>query len=503
MTTNTVWKTNRALIVTLGILVVLIVLGWGLMGQKLFVQTALSGLTLGSLYFMVASGLTLIFGLMGVLNFAHGAMFMVGAYTGWQFYTNPTFIFGLLPLICAVFLGIAAGSMLKPAVSKKIFSGDMEADARRTRTAKMVLRVGAAVLLFLSLWKFDFTGLAETAMVAVTVTSNPLAEATAQEPFGRFSLRLILLALACVLFSLAALRRSVSSHSGNKVQKWAMPAAFFSVLVLTILTALFREQASLVVLKMNGNLRFFLALLAGAAVGGSLGALVEMTLIRPLYNSHLYQLMITMGLAFVLLEVTQVLWDPLAYQMSRPPLFAQPGKAESILAWFREHTITVDIMGVTFPSYRLFIIALGVVMFIALVLVMRYSRLGLIIRAGVQDSEMVESLGINVKKVFTLVFVLGAALAALGGIGSAPFIPVEPAMGDTFQLQGFIAVVIGGMGSINGAALGALLLGLARSFGDFLALRFDLSPAISEASTVIIMAIVLLVRPAGIFGRKN
>jgi branched-chain amino acid transport system permease protein len=274
-------------------------------------------------------------------------------------------------------------------------------------------------------------------------------------------------------------------------------------LAVAAVSSLFREAGALAVLRLDANLRFVLALAAGTAVGGALGAVVEATLIRPLYERRLYQVMITLGLAFVLMELVQVLWDPLPYQMSRPPVFSQPGKAESLLAWFREGTITVDILGVTFPSYRLFIIFLGVAMFVMLAVLMRYSRLGIIIRAGVQDSEMVESLGINVRRVFSMVFVLGAALAALGGIGAAPFIPVEPKMGDTFQVQAFITVVIGGFGSFTGAAIGALLLGLARAFGDFLALRFDLSPAISEASTVIIMAVVLLVRPAGLFGKRE
>lgn len=116
---------------------------------------------------------------------------------------------------------------------------------------------------------------------------------------------------------------------------------------------------------------------------------------------------------------------------------------------------------------------------------------------------MVEALGINVSRVFTIVFSLGAALAALGGIGAAPFIPVMPGMGDVYQLQAFIVVVIGGLGSYSGAAIGALLIGLARAFGDYLALKFSLSTAVAEASTVIIMAIVLLVRPSGLFGKKE
>jgi branched-chain amino acid transport system permease protein len=137
----------------------------------------------------------------------------------------------------------------------------------------------------------------------------------------------------------------------------------------------------------------------------------------------------------------------------------------------------------------------------------------MIIRAGVQDSEMVQVLGINVRQVFTFVFALGSGMAALGGVIAAPFLGVYPGMGPAFLIQGFIAVVIGGMGSYPGAAVGTLLLGLARAFGDhfvaaginlpFLEATFKGSPAVAKASAVLIMAIVLLVRPAGIFGKKE
>ena len=146
-------------------------------------------------------------------------------------------------------------------------------------------------------------------------------------------------------------------------------------------------------------------------------------------------------------------------------------------------------------------------------LLLQRTRIGMIIRAGVQDSEMVEALGINVRQVFTFVFALGSALAALGGVIVAPFLGVYPAMGGVFQLQAFVAVVIGGMGSFAGAAVGTLILGLARAFGDYfvaagidiplLDLTFKGSPAIAKASSVLIMAIVLLVRPQGIFGKKE
>ncbi len=137
----------------------------------------------------------------------------------------------------------------------------------------------------------------------------------------------------------------------------------------------------------------------------------------------------------------------------------------------------------------------------------------MIIRAGVQDSEMVQALGINVRQVFTFVFALGSGLAAMGGVIAAPYLGVFPGMGAIYQLQAFIAVVIGGMGSFIGAAVGTIILGMARAFGDhFVAAGITVpfidtvikgSPAIARASTVLIMAIVLLVKPSGIFGKKE
>lgn len=508
MKIKAIWREQGTLISVLALLIGLCVIGWAAMGQQSFVRTALSGLTLGALYFMVAAGLTLIFGLMDVLNFAHGAMFMIGAYAGWQFFTNPTFLFGLAPLVAALATGLATTAPLSqlPSIALASQKGSglirpiPDRWQRGLRPGLILVAIAIGVVGVLGL---DVLELARTAMVATMVAGNPLAEASPQEPLTRFWVRPALLLTAGLLVAVANARlgdrpqvaRPRAGHRG-----WLTVAALLAVTIVTTLT---REAGPIAVLSMNADVRFFLALAVGTLVGAGLGAVIELSLIRPLYVRPLYQVLVTLGLAYVLKELIQLLWDPLAYQMSRPPIFSGPGKAPSILAWFSGHNLTVDILGVTFPSYRLFVIVLGIVMLIVLGLVMNYSRLGMIIRAGVQDREMVEALGINVRRVFTFVFVLGAGLAALGGIGAAPFVPVQPGMGDSFQLQAFIVVVIGGMGSYSGAAIGALLLGLARAFGDFLALKFSLSPAIAEASTVIIMAIVLLVRPAGLFGKKE
>ena len=474
-----------------------LVAGFGLMGQESFVRTTLSGLTLGSLYFMVAAGLTLIFGLMDVLNFAHGAMFMLGAYLGWQFYTNPSLIFALLPLLGAVGSGLAVSGMLRPWVMAWRIP-----PVWQTRLPRLLVLAGLLIMV-VGIWGLAFLDLSATAAVANQIGADPLSEIKPQEPLSLGGLRMVLVALGGVVVALGNARPGDNSQVINPNDARRGWMNFAGLVVLTVVLLLGREAAPVAVLQMNGNLRFVLALLTGTLAGAGLGALIEVALIRPLYIRPLYQVMVTIGLGYMLRELVLLLWKPVPYQMVRPPLFAQPGEAANVLEWLSKGSSTLDVFGVTFPTYRLFIILLGVVMLVVLALTIGYSRLGMIIRAGVQDREMVEALGINVRQVFTLVFVIGAGLAALGGIGAAPFIPIESGMGDLFQIQAFICVVIGGMGSFSGAAVGALLLGLARAFGDYLALQFGMSPAISEASTVIIMAIVLLVRPAGLFGRKE
>ena len=468
-------------------------------GQQSFIRTALSGLTLGSLFFMVAAGLTLVFGLMDVLNFAHGAMFMIGAYMGWQLYTNPTFIFGLLPSVLAFATGVMMVAVIKPYLIR------WEISEKWQKALPPVAYVLALVLALVGFLGLNILELAKTAMVAITTTTagNPLSEISPQQPLSAFWYRPILIFLSGLLVAFAVSKPGKKSEFAPKeklTEKLILPVV---LLVLTVVTTFIRESAPEALLLMNGNWRFVLSMLVAVGFGFLFGAVIEITLIRPLYVRATFIILMTLGLGYVIRELVQLLWDPLAYQMTRPPLFAQPGKATSVLDWLRNGYSTIDIAGVTFPTYRLFVIVLGILMFIFVWVLMTKTRLGMIIRAGVQDPQMVEALGINVKRVFTFVFAMGVALAALGGIGAGPFLPIQPNMGDQFQTQGLITVVIGGMGSYVGAFIGAMTLGMARAFGDYFALKLSLSPAIAEASTVIIMIIVLLVRPQGLFGKKE
>jgi branched-chain amino acid transport system permease protein len=404
---------NRTFIITLLLLGFLIGIGINDMGQTSFIRTTLSGLTLGALFFMVASGLTLVFGLMDVLNFAHGATFMLGAYMGWQFYTNPTFLFGIAPLVLALITGISASGFVKTWVIRwKI------PENKQSIVQKGIIFSGV-ILFMVGVWGLDILGLANTAMVAISVTMDPLAELSAQEPFGLFWFRPLFMLIAGLMLAVAMARPGDKTQSVTKDARKKGWVNLIDMKIITIIFSLFREKGAEATLLMNANLRFFLSLIIGSLIGAGFGVAMEVSLIRPLYVRPMYQVLVTLGIAFVIKELIQLLWQPLAYQMSRPPLFSQPGKAENLLAWFSSNNTTVDILGVTFPSYRLFIIFLGVLMFIGLAILMKYTRFGMIVRAGVQDSQMVEALGINVKKVFTTVFALGAGLAALGGIGAA------------------------------------------------------------------------------------
>ena len=494
---------NRKRLITIAVFVVIIgaaiFLAWRYLGAEAFIRTSLSGLTLGSLFFMVAAGLTLIFGLMDVLNFAHGAMFMLGAYMGWQFYTNPTFIFGLAPLLFAFATGLMLLPIIKPILIR------LHLSERLQKTLPKLAYVLMFVLLALGLWGFDIMNLADTAMVAITtaMSSNPLAEISVQEATGPFVVRTVLLFLAGLVAAVGIAKPGDKTEfaTHDEIRKDLITVG--GLLIATLLLTIFRTALPEWVLLMNGNLRFILAIVVAVVFGLIFGAVIEITLIRPLYKRSMFIVLMTLGLSFVIREVVQVLWTPLAYQMVRPPLFAQAGRAESLIEWLQNGNATLNIFGVTFPTYRLFIILLGLVMFLLVFILMTKTRLGMIIRAGVQDPEMVEAMGINVRQVFTIVFALGVGMAALGGIGAAPFIPIQPLMGDTYQMQGFITVVLGGMGSYVGAFIGAMTLGLARAFGDYFALKLSLSPAIAEASTVIIMIVVLLIRPSGLFGKKE
>lgn len=225
--------------------------------------------------------------------------------------------------------------------------------------------------------------------------------------------------------------------------------------------------------------QWLLSILAAVVVGFAFGLLFEKLFISRVYGNISAQIMVTLGLQIVFTELCRVFWGAQLITVSRPP-------------WLNGIT---NLSGVTIVHYRAFLIVVGVVVALAGQLILNRTRIGMIIRAGVQNSEMVNALGINIHLFFTLVFAVGAALAGLGGALYAPLNgTLNSNMGASNQLLAFIVVVIGGMGSFIGSALGSLFLGI------MIAVIGWVLPDISLVAPVLLMALVLIFRPKGLYG---
>ncbi|KPL86574.1 hypothetical protein SE16_13670 [Ardenticatena maritima] len=458
---------------------------------KQWVTLIQSGLYLASITFLVASGFSLIFGLMDVLNFAHGTILMFGAYAGYTVFANPRLFLNTMPLVVVMF-GVA-------------WAVGMGAAWRATGWRRWLALAALGLFLWLG-WRH--IPLEALRAFAGTSVGGAVPTAEAQEPLGRMLMRVLWLVAAGA--TLGVLLPPLHVRAGVRRRVWLALGVLLgaAVMVLPARTAL--EQG---ILALPTDVRFVIALLVGAGTGAVLGALLEWGLIRPLYARPIYQILLTLGLVFVGAELVKLVWGQAAYPpMPAPSLFAERCTSASFAAWLSEHCSAVKVLGRNVPTYRLFVVGIALATFLAVGLLLQRTRLGLIIRAGVEDDSMVQALGIDVRRVFTLVFALGSALAALGGVVLAPVEGLDPGMGFRFLLAAVIAVVIGGMGRYSGAALGALLVGLGRAMFDFWgAVGYPLpgghtwyfSPTVAEASTVIIMAIVLLIRPSGLLGESD
>ena len=227
---------------------------------------------------------------------------------------------------------------------------------------------------------------------------------------------------------------------------------------------------------------FALSLMITPLVVGCVGMLSERFLVRPLYGRGIdYPLLLTFGLSYVLIELMRV-------------LFGIEGLPSSTPAALRG---SVDLGIGRFPLYRLVLIGATAIVVLGLWLVIEKTRFGLIIRAGSRDPEIVRVLGIDVAKVWLLVFGLGTAIAGLSGVLAAPTRAVNPEMGITVLAESFVVTVVGGMGSLMGAVVAGLLVGVVFSLTSLLA------PEFAELSIFVLMALVLLVRPQGLFGRAG
>lgn len=241
---------------------------------------------------------------------------------------------------------------------------------------------------------------------------------------------------------------------------------------------------------------FLLAL--AAAVGSAIvvGIAIEVVVFRTLYDrDHLDQVLATFGLILFFNEMVRIIWGTTALYMHPPTLLSGQ---------------VMLLPGVPYPAYRLVIIAVGLLVALLLWLLIGRTRAGMLVRAGASNRTMLGALGINVTLLYTLVFALGAALAALSGAMAGPIFNVESGMGDDFLILAFVVIVIGGVGSIRGAFVGALLVGVVDTIGRaFLRPLFALmmartaadsaGPAVASMLIYVLMAAVLFFRPAGLF----
>jgi len=226
---------------------------------------------------------------------------------------------------------------------------------------------------------------------------------------------------------------------------------------------------------------FWVALLLAPLAVGAVGALMEVLTFRPLYGRKpLYGLVLTFGLALAFREAVREIWG---------------GDMRRIL---EPITGSVPLLGMAYPEYRLFLLGFSLLLLVAIWLFFTKTRAGIVVRAAVQDAEMLDGLGVNVPRVFTLTVGGSSALAALAGLLLAPVVTVYPTMGVEWILLAFIVVILGGMGSMGGSVLAALLVGEAQSV-----FSLWMNPQRVSIALFAIMIFVLIVRPRGFFGRAG
>ena len=226
---------------------------------------------------------------------------------------------------------------------------------------------------------------------------------------------------------------------------------------------------------------FAVAVVFGVACAAAVGALVELAMIRPLYKRPTEQVLVTVGLSLAGVALLEAVWGADSRPFPRPQ-------------WTRQ---VVTVLGARVPADRLLLFGAAVVVLAGLTAFLRFTRHGLVIRAGVEDRAMVSALGIDVRRSFTLVFAIGGGLAGLAGaLGGVYFGSVSPEQGASLLIFAFIVVVIGGMGSVAGTALAAVAVGLVQQFVNYYG-----TGGAGDVCVVALLAIVLLARPHGISGR--
>jgi branched-chain amino acid transport system permease protein len=514
---NAFLRKNLILFLTLAVLAGLFVAAAQGMSQQDFVITLLRGLAVGSITFLVAAGFSLIFGLLDVLNLAHGTLFMIGAYIGWTVFVRPdTFVDLLTPIALAVSGFTLAGAF--PRLTSRLRAG-----SGMDRLLPWAFSL-TSILLFayilprypISIWDTENYGQSPVTYAFMANQGTPLPATPATFTEISPALALLGLLLASLLGALGLSLFGRETHQQTR-PSWKSFAIFIVLLVIASIAFLFNDSMSAALRSLSSNWLFAISVVVAVLSGAALGGLIESTLIRPLYSRPIYQLMLTLGMSAIGIEIVRAIWGRPEFVMPKPVFFNGTGgacPATTFADWWANNCSTILLWDGRVRVYNeIFIPLVGVAVLISIWILLQRTRLGMVIRAGVQDREMVEALGINVRRVFTMVFALGVGLAALGGALAAPSTGLSNVMGESLFLNALIALAIGGLTNYPGAALGSVLVGLIQQFiikyGQigiaipFTEIVFKPSPPLVPASTVLLMVIILLILPNGLLGKKE
>jgi branched-chain amino acid transport system permease protein len=245
---------------------------------------------------------------------------------------------------------------------------------------------------------------------------------------------------------------------------------------------------------------FTLAVLAAVVGTAAVGVLLELTVLRQLYTrDHLSQVLATFALLLIANEVVRIIFGSQPLMLNMPEALSGPVQL---------------LPGFFYPAYRLVVIGVGLAVALLLYVLVAKTRVGMRVRAGASNREMASAMGVNVKVLFTLVFAVGAALCAVAGAMLGPILAVQVGMGESILILAFVVIVIGGIGSIRGALVGALLVGMVDTVGRALlppllriflppSLASGLGPALASIAIYVLMAAVLFWRPQGLFPARG
>ncbi len=227
---------------------------------------------------------------------------------------------------------------------------------------------------------------------------------------------------------------------------------------------------------------YWSALVLGPLAVVAIGIVLYLTLIKRMRRAGpMNQVLVTFGLIFVIVDIVRILWGDVALGLAEPASLSGP----------------MQIFGVSYPAYRVFVTAVGLLVMVVLSVVLTRTQIGAMIRAGVENDAMAACLGINVERLFFLVFCVGCALAGLAGVIAAPLFSATPGMGTDILIPTLIVVVIGGLGSLNGAILGSLIVGFIQTFGAIV------TPGLASVLVYLLLAIVLITKPAGLLPARG